>query len=328
MLKLYKQRYTKFVVSHQINQVYIETVKRLSKRPITKFYKNKSPYTPSIMNGVSHTFPNMEFSGVFGRNSYNACSYILGRPETMVHRVDYICDYHLFIRCGDKVYMDVKKVGAIVIPFSELQKNKYWKHYYNMSLMLTNDLHTVIDTKRTDGTGGFNNYYAYEYKRYWGINTATIYGTQEDTAIKEVANGENNCYYRINPYDLENMDYSSQQELDVFKKMYVCRYEIRSGNFNINSRYLYDLAFDYCVSLMEKEVGRFEDKYNLINLVALNDKKGMNEDILRIIYNNLLSSEGKDKFADYVDDICNIKMNYTNSEAVAMRILCDYSEGC
>jgi hypothetical protein len=274
------------------------------------------------MIGEYHTFANMEFSGVFGRNSYNACSYILGRPETMVHRVDYICDYHLFIRCGDKVYMDVKKVGAIVISFSELQKNKYWKHYYDLSLMLTNDMHTVIDTKETGGIGGSNNYWAYEYKRYWGIDTATIYGTQDST-IKDVANGENNCYYRINPYDLENMDYSSQQELDTFKKMYVCRYEIRSGNFNKNSRYLYDLAFDYCVSLMEKEVERFEDKYNLINLVALNDKKGMNEDILRIIYNNLLSSGGKDKFADYVDDLCNIKLNYTNSEAVAMRILCD-----
>jgi hypothetical protein len=281
------------------------------------------------MNGVSHTFPNMEFSGVFGKNSYNACSYIPGRPETMVRRVDYISDYHLFIRFGDKVYMDVKKVGAIVIPFSELQKNKYWKSYYDLSLMLTNDLHTVIDTKGANGTngtggiGGSNNYWAYEYKRYWEIDTATIYGTQEDTTIKEVSNGENNCYYKINPYDLENMDNSSPQEFDTFKKMYVCRYEIRSGKFNKNSRYLYELAFDYCVNLMEKEVERFEDKYNLINLVALNDKKGMNEDILRIIYNNLLSSRGKDKFADYVDDLCNIKMNYTNSEAVAMRILCD-----
>ena len=278
------------------------------------------------MSGKYHTFANMEFSGVFGRNSYNGCSYVLGRPETMVHRVDYICDYHLFIRCGDKVYMDVKKVGAIVIPFDELQKNKYWKHYYDLSLLLTKDPHTVIDTKET---GGFNNHWVYdEYKRYWGIDTATIYGTQEDTTVKEVANHENNCYYRINPYDFENMNYSSQQELDTFKKIYVCRYEIRSGNFNKNSSYLYNLAFDYCVSLMEKEVERFEDKYNLINLVALNDKKGMNEDILRIIYNNLLSSEGKDKFADYVDDLCNIKMNYKNSEEVAMRILCDYSEGC
>ena len=253
------------------------------------------------MNGVSHTFPNMEFSGVFGKNSYNACSYIIGRPETMVHRVDYICDYHLFIRCGDKVYMDVNKVGAIVIPFSELQNNKYWKKYYGISLMLTNDPHTVIDTKEI---GGFNNHWAYEYKRWWGIDTATIYGTQ-DSAIKEIANHENHCYYRINPYDFENMNYSSPQELDTFKKIYVSRYEIRSGKFNKNSRYLYDLAFDYCVSLMEKEVEDFEDKKNLINLVALNDKKGMNGDILMLIYNNLVSANAYNKYEHIMSELGN-----------------------
>ena len=233
---------------------------------------------------------------MFGKNSYNACSYILGRPETMVHRVDYICDYHLFIRCGDKVYMDVKKVGSIVIPFSELQKNKYWASYYDLSLMLTNDLHTVIDTKETSVSGGSNNYWAYEYKRYWRIDTATISGTQ-DSEIKEIVNGENNCYYKISPYDFENMNYSSQQELEIFKKMYVSRYEIRSGNFN--SRYLYDLAFDYFdyrISLIEEEVEEFEDKYNLLNLVALNDKKGMNGDILMLIYNNLVSANAYDKY--------------------------------
>ena len=273
-----------------INSVRQATTKRLT----------RTLNLPHIMT-VSHTFANMEFSGVFGKNSYNACSYILGRPETMVHRVDYICDYHLFIRCGDKIYMDVKKVGAIVIPFSELQKNKYWKSYYDSSLLLTNDLHTVIDTK---GTGGFNNYWAYEYKRYWGIDTATICGTQ-DSKIKEIVNGENNCYYKISPYNFENMDYSSQQELEMFKKIYVCRYEVRSGNFNKNSRYLYDLAFDYCVSLMEEEVEEFEDKYNLLNLVALNDKKGMNGDILMLIYNNLVSANANDKYENIIRDLGN-----------------------
>ena len=273
-----------------INSVRQANTKRLT-RPLN---------IPHIMS-VSHTFANMEFSGVFGKNSYNACSYILGRPETMVHRVDYICDYHLFIRCGDKVYMDVKKVGSIVIPFSELQKNKYWKSYYHLSLMLTNDLHTVIDTK---GTGGFNNYWAYEYKRYWGIDTATICGTQ-DSKIKEIVNGENNCYYKISPYDFENMNYSSQQELELFKKIYVCRYEVRSGNFNKNSRYLYNLAFDYCVSLIEEEVEEFEDKYNLLNLVALNDKKGMNGDILMLIYNNLVSASANDKYEYIIRDLGN-----------------------
>jgi hypothetical protein len=54
-----------------------------------------------------HKFTNVEFSGVFGNG----------------------CDYHLFIKYGDKVYMEVKGVGEIVIPFVELQKHKYWKQY-------------------------------------------------------------------------------------------------------------------------------------------------------------------------------------------------------
>ena len=34
--------------------------------------------------------------------------------------------YHLFIKYGDKVYMEVKDVGEIVISFAELQNNNYW----------------------------------------------------------------------------------------------------------------------------------------------------------------------------------------------------------
>jgi hypothetical protein len=244
------------------------------------------------------TATNVECSGVFAKNSYTACSYILGRPETKVYRTDYVCDYHLFIRYGDKVYMDVKKVGDVIMSFDELQKNKYWKHYYGLSLMLTNDLHSVQNTKET---GGFNDNWVYEYKRYWGIDTATIYGTQEDTSVKEVANRENNCYYRINPFHVENMEYSTPHQLNVFQQMYVCRYEIRSGKFNENSRYLYGLAFDYCVSLMEKEIGEMEDKDNIVKLLALNKKEWMNDDLLRILYDEVVSSDGKKKYGDALD---------------------------
>lgn len=244
------------------------------------------------------TAANVECSGVFAKNSYTACSYILGRPETKVYRTDYVCDYHLFIRCGDKVYMDVKKVGDVIMSFDELQKNKYWKHYYDLSLMLTNDLHSVQNTKET---GGFNDNWAYEYKRYWRIDTATIYGTQEDTSVKEVANRENNCYYRINPFHVENMEYSTPHQLNVFQQMYVCRYEINSGKFKNNSRYLYGLAFDYCVSLMEKEIEEMEDKDNIVKLRALNEKGWMNDDLLRIFYDNIVSGNGKNKYGDALD---------------------------
>ena len=260
--------------------------------------QTKQTHESTKMTAATAIIANAECSGVFGKNSYTACSYILGRPETKVYRTDYVCDYHLFIRCGDKVYMDVKKVGDVIMSFDELQKNKYWKHYYDLSLMLTNDLHSVQNTKET---GGFNDNWVYEYKRYWGIDTATIYGTQEDTAVKEVANRENNCYYRINPFHVENMEYSTPQELDVFQRMYVCRYEINSGRFKKNSRYLYDLAFDYCVSLMEKEIEEIEDNHNIVKLRALNEKVWMNDDLLRIVYDNIVSGNGKDKYGDALD---------------------------
>jgi len=70
-----------------------------------------------------YTVANAEFSGVLDK--YNVVYY---------NRIIHIYDYHLFIRYGDKVYMDVKGVGDIVISFDELQKNKHWLHYYDLSL--------------------------------------------------------------------------------------------------------------------------------------------------------------------------------------------------
>jgi hypothetical protein len=47
----------------------------------------------------------------------------------------------------------------------------------------------------------------------------------------------------------------------------------------------------------------FEDKKNVINLVALNEKEGMNGDLLRIIYNHLISSEGNNIYTGIIDKI-------------------------
>jgi hypothetical protein len=95
------------------------------------------------------------------------------------------------------------------------------------------------------------------------------------------------------------MEYSSQQNLDIFKKKYIGRYEvgrydIRRIPFDKKSAYYNNIVFDYCISLMEKELDEldiFEDKKNIINLVALNDKQGMNNDILMLIYNHLAIGE-------------------------------------
>lgn len=267
-----------------------------------------------------HTITNVEFTGVLDR--FKIYGYIgdYGTPEIFTPCVSNTYDYHLFIKYGDKVYMDVKCVGEIVMSFAELQKNKYWKHYYDLSLMLTNDKHLVIQD--LEYSSNYYDPYIYNEKRSWSINTAYIEGSYDaKTKSKKVLENEYNCYYKINPYDLENMEYSSQQNLDIFKKKYIGRYDIRRIPFDKKSAYYNNIVFDYCISLMEKELDElsdiFEDKKNIINLVALNDKQGMNNDILMLIYNHLAFGESGVRKNKY-EYIMNELGNRNRLESIAM----------
>ena len=254
-----------------------------------------------------HTIENVEFSGVIDKYQvfYTRNN---GVPDMTTTYVSSIYDYHVFIKYGNKVYMDVKGVGDILISFTELQKNKYWKHYYDLSLMLTNNKHSVVED--LEYNSNYYDPYIYKEKRYWSCNTAYIDGSYDDaTKTKKVVENECNCYYRINPYDLENMKYTSQKDLNIFKKNYMARYEVRTKLFDKKSVYYYNLVLDYCINLMEKELNElsefFEDKKNVINLVALNDKNGMNGDILKIIYDNLVSREGNKKYEYLITELGN-----------------------
>jgi hypothetical protein len=209
----------------------------------------------------------------------------------MRHRIGIMGDYHLFAKHGDKVYMEVKKVGEIVMSFAELQKNKYWKYYYDLSLMLAIDKEIKNEP--------FNKFYdeAYEYtgNRVWSLDTAYIDLDIEQNCKKtyKIIPSGNVCYYKINPADVEKMEYSSQQGIDMFKRIYMCRVDVRSGYF-INRSVIYrNIAIEYQVSKMEKELEElsayFEDKKEVIELLeTVNDKYSMNDDILAIIINNLL----------------------------------------
>ena len=255
-----------------------------------------------------YTVANAEFSGVLDK--YNVMYY---------NRIIHIYDYHLFIRYGDKVYMDVKGVGDIVISFDELQKNKHWLHYYDLSLMLTNNTHLLIKDLEYSSHYGYGETPIYQEPRVWSIDTAYIDGSY-DAKTKKVVDNEYNCYYKINPFDVEKMNCASQYDLNIFTKMYMSRYEIHSRTFEKKSVYYYTFVFDYCVRLMEKELDElsaiFEDKKNMANLVALNEMKGMDGDVLRIIYISLISD--KSKYDKYIDEICTIEMK---SIEAMMRIL-------
>jgi hypothetical protein len=200
-------------------------------------------------------------------------------------------DYHLFAKQGDKIYIEVKDVGEIVMSFAELQKNKYWKYYYDLSLILANNKELKNEA--------FNKFYdeAYEYtgNRVWSLDTAYIdYDIDQNykETYKIIPSG-NVCCYKINPADLEKMEYSSPQDIDIFKRTYMYRNDIRTGYFINRSEIYKNIAIEYQVSKIEKEIDElsvfFEDKKNVINLVAtLNDKYSMNDDILTLIINNYL----------------------------------------
>lgn len=258
------------------------------------------------MSNTYHTVANTECTGVFCQQIYVAYTYHNNDLGDLTHRIGIMGDYHLFAKHGDKVYMEVKNVGDIVMSFVELQKNRYWKYYYDLSLILAIDKEIKNEA--------FNNFYdeayedddydddeeAYEYTgnrdRVWSLDTAYIDLDIDQNSNKEsykIIPSGNVCYYRINPTDLEKMEYASPQEIDIFERTYICRNEIRFGYFRNRNGIYKNLAIEYKVSKMEKELEElsafFENMKNVITLVdVIQEKYMINSDILNIIYNILL----------------------------------------
>ena len=252
---------------------------------------------------TNHTIANTECSGVFCQQIYVAYSYLYNEhPEDLTHRIGIMGDYHLFAKHRDKIYMEVKNVGEIVMTFAELQKNKFLKYYYDLSLLLA--INKEIKNE------AFNNFYdeayddedndeeAYEYTgnrdRVWSLDTAYIDLDIDQNSNKEsykIIPSGNVCYYKINPFDVEKMEYASPQEIDIFERTYICRNEIRFGYFRNRNGIYMNIAIEYQVSKMEKELEElspfFENMKKVVDHVALiNDKYGLNDDILTIIINN------------------------------------------
>ena len=130
----------------------------------------------------------------------------------------------------------------------------------------------------------------------WSLDTAYIDLDIDQNCNKESYNiipSGNVCYYKINPADLEKMEYASLQEIDIFERTYICRNEIRFGYFRNRNGIYKNIAIEYQVSKMEKELDElstfFENKKKVVDLVeTLNDKYIINNDILTIIINKYL----------------------------------------
>ena len=177
-----------------------------------------------------HKFTNVEFSGVFGSS---------GR------------DYHLFIKYGNKVYMEVKGVGEVVISFAELQKNEQWKHwkqYYDLSLMLTPNKHSLAeDIVYSSKNTNYSN--AYSDARYWSIHTVFMETANAADAADAIKEGYV-CYYKINPFDLENMGYTSQKNIELFQENYA---NTRDDFINVELEIYNSLATEYQAAEAAKE---------------------------------------------------------------------------
>jgi hypothetical protein len=194
--------------------------------------------------------------------------------------------YFLFIKFRELVYIDVKGIGAIIIPFERLLKQKYLKMYYELSTHLIKNTHQIIEEKR----GGF-----YSKEINWFIDTA--YFVKRDTRMMTIEYGKYSCYYNINPNDLRDASVSCDEDIATFFR------KLKKRNRYEQSRHFVDytnLMLEYNIGLIEREVDELipsqEDIKNIMILLEMNHKKEMNTDIFRMLYGLVVSKEGRQKY--------------------------------
>lgn len=236
----------------------------------------------------------MQFSGVFDFCYNDARDYIVSLK------------YFLFIKFGDLVYIDIKGVGPITISYTELMNHKYLRMYYELSLVLADNKHKIIEKRKVDYRYICEDTKTiYKEERDWFIDTA-YFIEDFDSKIKKVETGKYYCYYTINPNDLRNMSVSGVKEIAKFYEVLYIRYGYEQGRmFNVLFANYTNLMLEYNIKAIEKAVEEIsisqEDDKNFINLLELN-KKGMNGDIFRILYNEVISAKGRIKYDALVKD--------------------------
>ena len=213
-----------------INQVYYKDTHLLRR------YAAMLSVVNTNSNFAYHTIGNAEFTSAFIR--------VINNDLTSFYK------YHLFIRYRDNVYIEVDGFREIVLTIAELQQDRYLRFYYELSQMLTNDKHLVVEdlvyTSDSSGSSDAEDQ-IYEEPRRWSPNTAFIEKDIHNDSITVVGYSEN-AYYKINPYFLERMDYSTQEDLDNFRAAYMTTYE----DENMLGIY-YNLALEYQANLLQNK---------------------------------------------------------------------------
>jgi hypothetical protein len=257
----------------------------------------------------SNYMPGMEFSAFFDLTT-----------SKLDNRIIYL-KYFLFIKYEIKnekyIYIDVKSVGGIVMPFEELLKNKLLMMYYELSLLLVKDKHRYVERLCDEG-------------RYWDDEIKDLYKGFRNCFIDcayifngEVKTDKQYCYYDMDPYLLidpkylwldDNGDrkwFHTPREIEVFNYNFKAKYGHELSGFEKRINMYSKIVIGYEIALMEKELDEIYaveyDKTNLIKLVAFNDKKDMNCDIFQIIYNSLICSNEANRFAPLLANLENNK---------------------
>ena len=237
-------------------------------------------------------------------------------------RVIYL-KYLLFLKYKENIYVEVKNIGYIIMPFEELAKNKLLKMYYDLSLLLVKDKNRFIegrDDEGRDDEGSSDEGSSDEGRLSWDAEITDIYSGKRNYFIDcayilndEVKTNKKYCYYEINPFELICMNrmltfVNNASEIEFFNYTFNVRigYEMLSlDKRRINYT---NLVIGYVATLMEKELDEIsaieEDKGNLIKLVAFYEsKKNMNCDLFGVIYNNLIRANNTNVFAPYLANL-------------------------
>jgi hypothetical protein len=255
-------------------------------------------------NGYHHHLPDMEFSAFFEKTTNL-------RGDVLLY-----LKYFLFIKYKENIYIEIKNVGYILMPFQEMLKNKLLNMYYDLSLLLVKDKNRFVENVSDEGN------------RIWDAEITDIYKGRRncfvDTAYilnGEVKTDKQYCYYDINAYELIDMKVDTASEIEFFNYNFKVRIGYEISNFEKRRNNYMNIVVGYVSTLMEKELDEIsaieEDKRNLIKLVKFYDsKKYMNCDLFEVIYNNLISTP--DTFAPY---LANLEANLEDSESSIRNVI-------
>jgi hypothetical protein len=224
----------------------------------------------------------MEFSGVFD----------IGINHKKFHNNIVYYKYFLFIKFRDLIYIDIKNVGDIIITFTELMKHPYLRMYYELSLLLIDNKHKVIESKSMESC------YIYPKDSNWFID-GVQYVEDFTTKVKKIEIGKYCYYFNINPNDLKNMKVSNDTDIAGFNEVLYIRYGYEHGIIYKELFVDYtNLMIEYNIKLIEEDIEKIsashEDDKNFFNLLELN-KKGMNADVFNMLYNTVISDKGRKK---------------------------------